>query len=191
MILQPLKELYDKIGKENESKLNSFLNTFNCKQNSDVDDFLKKRAIQFHKSGLTRTYLILDSKAENIMAYYAIAFKPIFYNSQIHKVSKTAYKRFNPKTYRLRKSKEVTILNSILIAQIGRNDAFTKTDISLTDIMQFILFTIGQVRELIGTRIVLIEVDSEPKLITLYKKLGFEHIGIQDDLTQLYKLELD
>lgn len=187
MILESLKGLYDEIGEE---KLTTLLNTFNCASNRDVNDFIKTKAIRFHKSGLARTYLIVNDSAE-IMAYYAIAFKPIFYNQQIHKVSKSSFKKLNAKIYQLRKANKVEVINSILIAQIGRNDLFTKDDIDINSIMSSIIDTIKKVRDLIGTRVVLIEVDNNEKLINLYKKIGFEYIGVQDNLSQLYQLQVD
>lgn len=191
MRIESLKVLYDSMIENNldETKLENFLKTFNCEKNYDVEDFLKNKAIRFHKSGLARTYLIINDN-EEIVAYFTIAFKPIFYNNQIHKVSKSKYKKLNAREYTLRQNKKITVINSILIAQIGRNDIFSKNDISLNEIIMSIFEIIEQVRDLIGTRIVLIEVNNEPKLIKLYESLGFEYIGVQDDLTQLYKFDL-
>lgn len=191
MRIESLKILYDSVIENDldEAKLENFLKTFNCKKNYDVEDFLKNKAIRFHKSGLARTYLIINDN-EEIVAYFAIAFKPIFYNKQVHKVSKSKYKKLNVKEYTLRQNKKITVINSILIAQLGRNDTFNKNDISLNEIIVSVFEIIKQIRDLIGTRIVLIEVNNEPKLIKLYESLGFECIGIQDDLTQLYKFDL-
>lgn len=191
MRIESLKVLYDNVIESglDETKLENFLKTFNCEKNYDVEDFLKNKAIRFHKSGLARTYLIINDN-EEIVAYFTIAFKPIFYNNQIHKVSKSKYKKLNAREYTLRQNKKITVINSILIAQIGRNDIFSKNDISLNEIISSIFEIVEQVRDLIGTRIVLIEVNNEPKLIELYESLGFEYIGVQDDLTQLYKLDL-
>ena len=166
-----------------EDRVLKYLQTFRCSINHDVEDFLhdKEKCIRMQKSSTARTYLILDSENEKIAAYFALSIKPILLEKN-HSVSNNKKKKLPIHT----KNRGVTeIITTFLIGQIGRSDTYTKKDISLNEIMDFIFAVINIVKEYIGGKVVLVEVANEPKLVSLYAKLGFEKIQVQDDLTQL------
>lgn len=52
-------------------------------------------------------------------------------------------------------------------------------------ILEFIFGVINLIREYIGGRVILIEVDNNPKLIELYENYGFERIQENGKLSQL------
>jgi len=51
--------------------------------------------------------------------------------------------------------------------------------------LDYIFGVINNVRELIGGRIVLIEVDKEPKFIKKYEEYDFQNIEADNEFTQL------
>lgn len=57
---------------------------FACPQNPDVESFLlnKGKGIRFEKSSISRTYLILDERNGDLLAYFSISFKEIIINTE-------------------------------------------------------------------------------------------------------------
>ena len=58
------------------------LSLFFCPKNSDVETFLRDKAITFEKASRARTYLILDEEALtdgkiNIIAYFTVSMKAL------------------------------------------------------------------------------------------------------------------
>jgi len=69
-----LKDIYNTIG---EDKTKEILSSYKCDLNTDVEYFLKEKAIEFSKQDISRTFLVLSTyKNENvIVGYFAIANK--------------------------------------------------------------------------------------------------------------------
>ena len=125
--------------------------------------------------------VIVDSEKDNIAAYFAIAFKPIILEKQLMITDKKKEKL----PIHSNEIKDVEVLPTILIGQIGRDDSYSKSDIDLKLILDFTFGVINLVREYIGGRVILIEVDNNPKLIEMYENYGFERIQENGKLSQL------
>lgn len=166
-----------------ESRVLNYLQSFKCEKNSDVQEFLHnpEQCIRMQKNSVTRTYLIIDSETDAIAAYFAIAFKPIVLEKD-HDLSDTKMKKLPIHT---NDEKNIEIIPTILIGQIGRADGYSKEDITLKDILEYIFGVINMVKTYIGGRVVLVEVNNEPKLIKHYEKYKFEKIQVSNDLSQL------
>ncbi len=54
--------------------LSTLINNFSCPQNLDVENFLKKNAIHFDNSYISRTYLIFNKNnlSQGILAYVSM-----------------------------------------------------------------------------------------------------------------------
>ncbi len=169
--------------KSAESRVLRYLQTFNCCKNPDVEDFLhnSEKALRLQKESIARTYLIIDSEHElAIAAYFSIAIKPITIKENF-KITNSKRRKMNSKNI----GNGVEVCSTFLIGQIGRDINYSSEDINLKDIMEYIFGVINKVRELIGGRIVLVEVDKEPKLIKKYEELNFENIQSDTEFTQL------
>lgn len=166
-----------------EGRVLNYLRTFKCTKNIDVQDFLhsSEKAIRMQKESATRTYLVLDSDNDEIAAYFAISIKPVIL-CEDHKLSKTKKKKLQ--VHSLENSKFEVIV-TLLIGQIGRSELYSRDDIDLKMILNFVFGILLKVRDYIGGRVILVEVDKSEKLISHYEKYGFEKIQVQDDLTQL------
>jgi hypothetical protein len=59
----------------NESKAQELISVFLCEKDTDIEYFLKNRAILFEKLGKSRTFFIYDEDADefNILAYFTLA----------------------------------------------------------------------------------------------------------------------
>ena len=166
-----------------ERRVLEFLKTFSCKLNREVEDFLhnENKALRFQKESISRTYLIIDSSNDlNIVAYFSIAIKPITIKGN-YNISKVKRRRMNMKSL----NDEIDVCSTFLIGQIGRSDLYDSSDIDLKGILNYIFGVINKVRELVGGRIILVEVDKEPKLIKRYEELNFENIQSDTEYTQL------
>lgn len=168
-----------------EGRVLNYLRTFKCEKNLDVQDFLHnpEKSIRMQKESATRTYLILDSENDEIAAYFAISIKPVIL-CENHELSKNKKKKLQVHSHEDEDSKFEVIV-TFLIGQIGRNELYTSEDIDLNMILDFVFGILWKVREYIGGRVILVEVDKSEKLINHYEKYGFEKIQVQDDLTQL------
>lgn len=56
--------LHSKIGKEGIEKI---LADFSCSLNKDVEDFVKKKAYDFERVGLSRTYLVVSNADKQVI----------------------------------------------------------------------------------------------------------------------------
>ncbi len=156
---------------------------FVCPQNPDVESFLlnKGKGIRFEKSSISRTYLILDERNGDLLAYFSISFKEIIINTE--SLSGTAIKKLNGM------SKTADTLKVYLIGQIGKNSMIKPNPIKLDSILSEIYNVIAQAQALIGGRVIILECENQPKLIALYEKYGFKLIETSsgnDELRTMY-----
>lgn len=172
-----------KVFKNAEGRVLSYLRTFSCSRNPDVEDYLynSEKALRLQKESVSRTYLIIDSEDEGaIVAYFSISIKPVTIKDS-YEITKTKLRKMNVK----RINDDIEVCTTFLIGQIGRNDSYTREDIDLRGILEYVFAVINKVRELIGGKIILIEVEKEPKLIKRYEELSFENIQSDSENTQL------
>jgi len=166
----------------------SFLSNFSCSKNQDVQSFLTAadKCISFEKKSRSRTYLILNEKNE-ILGYFSLALKTLFaQNKSIKGAIRRKINSGKPNSFI---GPDLEYYNVYLIGQIGRDDSFTSKDLSLADILDEIYSILTEVQARVGGSSILIEVDNNKKLVDLYKKHGFIHLGTdQEALSQLLVL---
>ncbi len=168
-----------KIFKRAEERAYSYLSSFTCTKNPDVQDFLRTKCISFQKKNSTRTYLLISEKDKRILGYYRLALKSVFLEP---KIFPSNIRRLT----NIMKHEDCELVNAFLIGQIGRDDQYTSKDISLTDFLDIIISQIEDVRKVVGGASILVEVSDEPKLIKKYQEYGFELL--QNDRTSLSQL---
>lgn len=173
-----------RVKKTAEARLLSFISNFSCSKNQDVQNFLTTdKCISFEKRNRSRTYLILNETNE-ILGYFSLALKTLFARKK--SFTNAIRKKINPGKCCSSISTEVDYYNVYLIGQIGRNDSFTRKDLSLSDILSEIFSILIEVQNRVGGSSILVEVDNNQKLIELYKKHGFQYLDTdQEDLSQL------
>lgn len=177
---------FKEIKKKAEQRAKRFLETFTCKKNEDVENFIHNLSIDFQKRNKTRTYLII-SEDSTIMAYFSLAIKPVF-------IEKNELSSKNRKISNSAKviDSEYVIINTFLIGQLARDNSFNSNDINLDVILGYIFDKINDVKDLIGGTNILIEIDNESKLVDLYKKYGFEYLQHDEsNLSQLWQLSIN
>ncbi len=163
-----------------EEQVSTILSTFSCPLNSDVEDFLLKKAIRFEQSDNARTYLILAEETGLILAYFTISFKEISLTN--FQASKNTIKSLDGI------SKHATKIKAYLIGQIGKNYAIENNSLRLKNIMELIWAVIQQARSLIGGRVVILECQDIERLVTAYQNEGFTVLDNEDPNAKLLTL---
>ncbi|WP_340622453.1 acetyltransferase [Xenorhabdus siamensis] len=142
--------------------------SFSCPLNLDVEYFLHKNSIRFEQADVTITYLILNEKG-SILAYFSLTFKEL--RAYSFSISKTKIRKLNSI------SKNANTIKVYLIGQIAKNFLFNQNPIKFEDIFLYVRNIINTAKILIGGRVIALECESNPKLIALYLKHGFEKLS--------------
>lgn len=164
----------------NETEFGQLLGSFSCPQNSDVESFLKNKALRFDVTHNARTYLILDEENIDwgICAYFSISFKEI--EIQQSCISKSTIKKLDGI------SKSAIRVRAFLLGQVAKN-AKANNPIKLHHILEIIYAVLKEVQHNIGGRVLLLECEDNIKLIELYERHGFSILQ-KDDYVQMYQL---
>lgn len=169
-----LKTYIDAVGDyEAKATLASFL----CPLNADVQEFLRVKAYEFSKQGITQTHLVFSSYLNSpvLVGYYSLTNKVITVKK--NSISVTSAKKiskfgtYNDQTHSY-------VIPAPLIAQIGKNffngyNRLIDGDVLLALACQ----KVKQVQYDIGGRIVYLECEEKPKLLEFYSRNGFCNFG--------------
>lgn len=167
--------LADVLKHNSQNEVERILSTFKCSKDRDLEDFLVKRAVDFERRWIARTYLVTEIDNMKIVAYFSVALK-CMYIPQDAPVSNNLKKRMNV-------DGRTGVAQSYLIGQISRSDNSEKGIGS--DILDYAVDIIRKAAELVGCR--MIRLDCKDGLVSFYERNGFIHIGKNEsnDLNQL------
>jgi len=168
-----LADIYEALGEE---KTKNILNEFECELNADVEYFIKDKAIEFLKQGISKTFLVFASyKNENVLvAYFSLANKVTKIKKSI--LSNSLRKRLN------RFSENIDLKYSIvslpLIGQLGKNfkDNYDKL-ISGDELLKLACDKIREAQSILGGKFAFLECEDKPKLKEFYESNGFVCFG--------------
>ena len=181
-----LQDLLDGL-KDKELVRENILKNFENKYNKDIEDFLHNDAIRFEKAGLSSTHLVFN---ENfiLLGYFSLANKPLLMSKQNYEaLSKNQRKKL------CQNGKEMTsvsengekgevigyIVNSYLLGQIGKNHSEqikSEEHIDGTQLLTLAYDWLMKVKKIVNGRYVWLECEDNEKLLSFYKKFGFEEI---------------
>lgn len=169
-----LSDIVEELG---EDRTKAILADFSCPLNEDVQDFLKSKAIEFSKQGISKTHLVFASyKGEYKLAgYYTLATKSIqIKKDTLSKTMQSRMARFGNYDVELKQY----ILPTILIGQLGKNytDGINK-QIQGTDLLNMACDEVRKVQKAIGGKFVYLECEDINDLRNFYKKNGFTEFG--------------
>ncbi|HPD39561.1 MAG TPA: hypothetical protein PK411_14535 [Mesotoga infera] len=122
------------------------LSLFFCTKNSDVETFLRDKAITFEKASRARTYLILDEEALTdgkiaIIAYFTVSMKALNLREGI---SKNVRKHLDGLG-----NKQGSTFVVYLIGQLGKNDTY-RSEIDGKELITRAIATIKEAYEIVG-----------------------------------------
>ncbi len=158
--------------------LQQYLSSFSCEKDSDIESFLKTRAVQFERLSKSRTYLLVDEdKLEDgefvILGYFALALKVLIIPVDKSIRSRQELDGFSGKIY----GEPIREVPCYLIGQIARNSAVDKTAIHGSELMEAAISVIEASVAAVGGRYVLIECHDEKKLIRFYEDNAFHEFA--------------
>lgn len=167
------------INEWGEDATKTFLSHFSCPLNTDVQNFLHNKAIEFSKRDFSKTHLVLwlsdDEQEMELIGYYTLSMKNItVYRDS---VSKNTYKKLLNHAIQY-SGKDHVVLPVPLIAQLGKNysdgnDALIDGD----ELLKMALEKIKLIQNEIGGRYCYLECEDKPKLLKFYQNNGFTPFG--------------
>lgn len=165
-----LKIIVQELGEERTFQL---LSKFSCPLNEDVEEFLRKKAIEFSKQGFSQTHLVFSSYKGNpeLAGYFTLANKYITISGE--KIAGTLRRRIRKfATY------DRTIwswcLSAPLIAQLGKNytDGLDKL-ITGDELLKIACDKVARIQFDLGGKFAYLECEDNPKLLDFYSSNGF------------------
>ena len=165
-----LQVFVNEIGEE---FVKSYLSDFSCPLNKDVENFLKYKAIEFSKQGLSQTHLVMAShkKQAVLVGYFTLANKNIsISNKGLSATSKKRIAKFAMYYPQIKKY----VLTAPLIAQLGKNYANNYNQLITGD--ELLAIACDKVKSIqldLGGKYVYLECEDNPKLIDFYRENGF------------------
>lgn len=148
--------------------------SFYCPKNSDVESFLKNKAVLFDKTHNARTYVIINDEAK-LLAYFALSFKEVLLPLDL---PKTQIKDIDGI------SKNAKFSRGFLLGQVGKN-FFDGNDIKISDIFDEIYRVLIKSQGLIGGRVLFLECLNNNKLKELYQNQGFKFLKVKEEHREL------
>ena len=143
-------DFMDVIGEDN---LKVVLSEFSCPKNLEIEEFMRKNAIEFAKRKTSITYLLVDDECR-IHGIFAVTHKALQVMGQ--ELSGTVRKKLQRYAQADEETGELT-LSAFLIGQFGKN--YQYTDIA----------TITGVQHQIGGGVVYLECEEKPQLLNFYQ----------------------
>lgn len=165
-----LSEMLAAIG---EDDTQSILSDFLCPKNHDIENFLRKSAIDFHKKSIAKTHLVFASHEgiPVLVVYFTLTSKILQIPSDsVHGKAKKCISRFS----QLDETNGSYQIPAPLIAQLGKNyaDGYNKL-ITGKDLLEIALDAVKTVQRILGGKITYIERDDEEHLKKFYEDNGF------------------
>ena len=164
----------DKFAKTvGEAVLSSTLSSFAVPLNSEVEDFIRKKALQATKLKSSISYLIIDEDLADIVGYFTLLVKPF----TIQAASLSSKNRRLIARFAEENTEAGDYTASVyLIAQIGKNYAIEEPlQISGGDLLNMALDKLRAAQDLVGGKLVLVEREADrAKLLEFYNANGFK-----------------
>ena len=165
-----LQIFIDEMGEE---FVKSYLSDFSCPLNSDVENFLRYKAIEFSKQSLSQTHLVMASHKKEmvLVGYFTLANKNISVStkglSSTNRRKITKFAVYYPQIQKY-------VLTAPLIAQLGKNykNNYNKL-ISGDELLAIACEKVKSIQLDLGGRYVYLECEDKPKLIDFYRDNGF------------------
>lgn len=156
-------DLIDAIG---DDEVTQILSDFSCPKNPEIENFVKKNAINFAKQKISVTHLAFNDEGE-LMAVFTLAHKALELNDE--NMSESNRKRIR-RYARLNEISNSYTVSAFLIAQFGKNYANGREAQSDGNtLMESAMKTLVAVQREVGGGIVYLECEDKPQLLAFYQ----------------------
>lgn len=164
--------ILDEIETFGEEVLKSILSKFVSEKNSEIEEFIRDKAIDFAKQKLSITYLVIDTDSGVILGYFTLTHKSVILNSD--GLSRTFQKKL-AKYSRLDRDTGNYVVSAFLLAQLGKNYAVKADErISGKQLMKLVNDVLLDVQRRIGGGVMYLDCEDNPKLKNFYSQENFK-----------------
>lgn len=179
----PLGEILDK-GYD-QQKIDEAFKKFSCHRETDLENFLMRKAVTYQKSDFGKTFLIVDSDALSngkfeVMAYFTIATKSLDISSLSGKKKRKVLGEYPGRD-------SLNSISTYLIGQLGRSDTYSNMDLPGERILFECYHVISMAAMIIGGNIVVLEC-REHMFNKFYEGQGFKKLYDELNEEGLYTL---
>lgn len=171
-------------GEERLLEIEAQLKEFSCVRNTDVQSFIREKAIRYERSGLSRTYLYLktnesDGNRYSVVAYFAIAITSVDFTG----VSRSKRAKVLGGTPG---RDEQEHFGGLLVAQLARDDSCDNAVIDGTELLEDCEMMIEQGRVYLGGR--MLYVDCKEELVGFYERNGYKLLKTVPEESDLFTM---
>lgn len=181
----PLGEILSKEYKQ--PLIEEAFKKFSCQRETDLENFLVRKAIPYEKTNFGKTYLIIDekdleSKKFSVIAYFTIAQKSLDISVLPKKKKRKVLGDYPGRDH-------LGSVPAYLIGQLGRCDHYTNNDLSGQQILNECYHAISVAARVIGGNLIVLEC-REGMFEKFYESQGFKKLyneATEEGLSTLYK----
>lgn len=176
-----------------EDRLMREISEFSCPKNLDVENFLKKSAIEFTKKSQSVTYFVYSLESKHLVGYFSIALKPLTVRGEM--VSKTVKKKLL-RISELDDNLDTYNMSAYLIAQLGKNytNDYDK-EITGNQLIELAWKIVEDLQYMAGGVVAFLEAEPHERLLAFYEANRFQQFDTrqtkgegQHELVQLLRL---
>lgn len=149
-----------------EDNVNQLLSDFSCPKNDEIENFIKKNAIDFAKRKMSVTHLVMGEQGK-IAAIFSLTHKAVKVRDDVLSSSlKKKIKRYA----QLDEDTNSYMVSAFLIAQFGKNYEERKGEqLSGNSIMDNAMDILTAVQYDVGGGVVYLECEDKPQLLSFYQ----------------------
>ncbi|MCM1267839.1 MAG: GNAT family acetyltransferase [Bacteroidales bacterium] len=153
-----------------EEKLQRLLSDFSSPLNSEVEDFIRNKSIEFAKKKLSITYLVIrktDNRERILVGIFTLAHKALeVTNSNISNTARRKLSRYA----KLDEETDRYNVSAFLIAQFGKNSAILEEwEISGNELMDLTFEILKHVQHYVGGGVVYLDCENIDKVLGFYE----------------------
>ena len=158
-----------------DSFVDGVVSSFSCRFNREVDEFLRRNALDFARRKVSVTELVFDNETQLCAGYFTLAVNPI----QIPAAALSSTQRKRVERFsKLDVGASSYTVAAYLIAQFGKNFKIGGDVISGAELLSFVLNHIRRAQDEVGGQIVFLEMEQgNIKLGEFYSRCGFKQFG--------------
>ncbi len=156
-----------------------YIDSYSSPKNPEVENFLKKSAINFTKLNQSVTYLVFNKQNGDFVGYFSLALKSVIISAD--KLSNTSIKRLKRISVLESASNTFTVA-AYLIAQLGKNYSIGKdSQINGTELLSIAYDQIYDGQKRFGGVMAFLECEDNDFLIEFYEnKNHLSEFGVRD-----------
>jgi hypothetical protein len=159
------------------------LGEFSCALDSDVESFIRTKALEYEQAGYSRTYIYeqfkeSENKAE-VVAYFTVAITSVSF-VEVSKSRKSKVLGGFPG------SGSLDHFAGLLVAQLARCDRFDRSLVTGQELIEDAEDIIEQGRQFLGGKIIYL--DCKEPLIPFYKRNSYVLLNQEPSSRGLYKM---